>query len=154
MQTSCTPQLACGFKPGFPAETQTYLSTQEWGCPSPRSSPAPTGLMALCPPSLCQESLAVFLSSSHLHVTSSPWPFSKLYLPPQVSSLCFHSTYDVILFNIISSCLFPLIWLMVCFPPLETRSPVGRDPHILAGRRSQAADGEPTGKNTHIRRVS
>lgn len=109
--------------------------------------------MALCPPSLYQESLAVFLSSSHLRVTSSPWPFSKLYLPPQVSSLLSHSTYDV-LFNIISFYLFPLIWMIVCFPPLETRSPVGRDPHILAGRRSWEADGEPTGKSTHIRRVS
>lgn len=117
-----------------------------------RSSPAPTGLM--CPPSLCQESLAVFPSYSHLRVTSSPWPFSKLYLPPQVSSLFFHSTYDVVLVNIISFCLFPLIWLLICFPPLETQSPVGRDPHILAGRRSQEADGEPTGKNTNIRRVS
>lgn len=65
-----------------------------------------------------------------------------------------HSTYDVVLFNIISFCLFSLIWMIVCFPPLETRSPVGRDPHILVGRRSWEADGEPTGKNTYIRRVS
>lgn len=148
----------CSFKSaGFLTETQTCpgiprvkLSVASW------SSPARTRFTALCPPSLCQERLALFLNSScllsechllmaFLEIVTLPSQVPANFLPKAPTT-----RYTTRRNSFLS---FPLLWFNVCFP-LETWSPLGRGLRI-PGR--EEVPGRLTGaqsqKRTQIRRV-